>query len=228
MAGDCICFISDVLSKSVNLWPVEYALMSKSSSGAGGRHRFGSLAAVVGWIGVGAVVFAAVASVVQSVLSLGLSAQVSVGLGLALGGGLGGVSYLLVTDSPGDTAGGTVTVSADVEQSPEPQPADLFDGHPDPVLYFVDQGHGPVVRAANEAFGTAFDVPTDRLNGTALSEALLVAGIDEVDAETVGTTDLDVVALSTTPDEPRQFRVRTAGAPPTGYLLLTPLGTAAD
>jgi len=202
--------------------------MSKSSAGTGGRHRLGSLAAVIGWIGAGAVVLATVALVVQSVFSLGLSEQVTVGLGLALGGGLGGVSYLLMTDSPGETADETMTVSADAEQSPEPQPVDLFDGHPDPVLYFVDEGHGPVVRAANEAFGTAFDVPADRLDGTALSEALLVAGIDEVDAETVSTGDLDVVALSTASDDPKQFRLRTAGVPSTGYLLLTPLGTASD
>ncbi|MDQ2071275.1 hypothetical protein ACODNH_13440 [Haloarcula sp. NS06] len=202
--------------------------MSKSSTDTGGRHRLGSLAAVIGWIGAGAVVLATVALVVQSVFSLGLSEQVTVGLGLALGGGLGGVSYLLVTDSPGETTDEMMTVSADVEQTPEPQPVDLFDGHPDPVLYFADEGHGPVVRAANESFGTTFDVPSDRLNGTALSEALLVAGIDEVDAEAVSTADLDVVALSTAPDEPRQFRLRTAGAPSTGYLLLTPLGTAGD
>ncbi|GCF13085.1 hypothetical protein Harman_10200 [Haloarcula mannanilytica] len=160
--------------------------------------------------------------------ALGLSEQVTVGLGLALGGGLGGVSYLLVADSPGETADETMTVSAETERAPEPQPIDLFDGHPDPVLYFVDEGHGPIVRAANEAFGTTFDVPSDRLDGTALSEALLVAGIDEVDAETVSATDLDVVALSTAHDEPRQFRLRTAGVPSAGYLLLTPLGTAAN
>ena len=71
-------------------------------------------------------------------------------------------------------------------------------------------------------------MPSDRLDGTALSEALLVAGIDEVAAETVSTGDLDVVALSTAHDEPRQYRLRTAGTPSTGYLLLTPPGTASD
>jgi len=201
--------------------------MSKSSSRTSGRHRLGSLAAVIGWIGAGAVVLATVALVVQSVFALDLSEQLTVGLGLAIGGGLGGVTYLLVTDSPGETADETMTVSTDTEQAPEPQPIDLFDGHPDPVLYYVDEGHGPVVRAANEAFGSTFDVPSDRLDGTALSEALLVAGIDEVDAETVSATDLDVVALSTAHDEPRQFRLRTAGVPSAGYLLLTPLGTTA-
>jgi hypothetical protein len=221
-------FYRQMVSKSVNRWPVEYVLMSKSSSGTGGQHRLGSLAAVIGWIGAGAVVLATVALVVQSVFTLGLSEQVTVGLGLAIGGGLGGVSYLLVTDSPGETADETMTVSTETEQASEPQPIDLFDGHPDPVLYFVGEGHGPVVRAANEAFGTTFDVPSDRLDGTALSEALLVAGIDEVDAETVSATDLDVVALSTAHDEPRRFRLRTAGVPSAGYLLLTPLGTAAD
>ncbi|WP_336337768.1 hypothetical protein [Haloarcula brevis] len=201
--------------------------MSKSSTDAG-RRRLGSLAAILGWIGAGAVVLATVALLVQSTLSLGLSEQVTVGLGLALGGGVGGVSYLLFTDSPGESADETVSVSADAEATPEPQPVDLFDGHPDPVLYFADDGHGPVVRAANEAFGTTFDVPADRLTGTALSEALLVAGIDEVDAESVNTADLDVVALSTAHDEPTRFRLRTAGVPSTGYLLLTPLGTAGD
>lgn len=171
---------------------------------------------------------ATVALVVQSMFELALSEQLTVGLGLALGGGLGGVSYLLATDSPGESSDETMTVSSDTDRAPDPQPIDLFDGHPDPVLYFADEGHGPVVRAANDAFGAAFDVPTDRLNGTALSEALLVAGIDEVDAETVSSTELDVVALSTAQDPPTRFRLRTAGVPAAGYLLFTPLGTTAD
>ena len=65
------------------------------------------------------------------------------------------------------------------------------------MLYFVDEGHGPVVRAANEAFGTTFDVPSDRLDGTALSEALLVAGIDEVDAETVSELAEEAASMGT-------------------------------
>ncbi len=69
------------------------------------------------------------------------------------------------TDSPGETTDETMTVSADAKHTPEPQPVDLFDGHPDPVLYFADEGHGPVVRAANESFGATFDVPSDRLAG---------------------------------------------------------------
>lgn len=193
-----------------------------------GRQRLGSLAAVAGWIGAGAIFFGTVALAVQSVLSLGLSEQVTVGLGLAIGGGFGGVSYLVVTDSNRDRADQTMTVPTEPVQTPEPQPVDLFDGHPDPVLFFADEGHSPVVRAANDAFGTMFDVPPDRLNGTALSEALLVAGIDEVDTEAVCSADLDTVAISTVQDEPTKFRLRTAGVPTAGYLVFTPVGIAAD
>lgn len=203
--------------------------MDGESGGTGsGTHRLGSLAAAVGWIGAGAIFVATVALVVQSVAGLAITQEVTVGLGLAMGGGLGGVSYLIATDD-GETADGTVTVSSDDDDAtPDPQPADLFDGHPDPVLYFADEGHGPVVRAANDAFGSAFDVPADRVGGTALSEALLVAGIDEVDAETVRDEPLDTVVLSTAPDQPTRFRLRTVGESSTGYLLLTPVGGAAD
>ncbi|WP_424002997.1 hypothetical protein ACOZ4I_03290 [Haloarcula salina] len=202
--------------------------MDGESGGTGsGTHRLGSLAAAVGWIGAGAIFVATVALVVQSVAGLGLTQEATVGLGLAMGGGLGGVSYLIATDD-GESADETVTVSSDTDTTPDPQPADLFESHPDPVLYVADEGHGPVVRAANEAFGAAFDVPADRVGGTALSEALLVAGIDEVDAETVRDEDLDTVVLSTAPDEPTRFRLRTVGESATGYLLLTPIGGAAD
>jgi len=202
--------------------------MDGESGGTGsGTHRLGSLAAAVGWIGAGAISVATVALVVQSVVGLALSQEVTVGLGLAMGGGLGGVSYLIATDDD-ERVDETMTVSTEPDPTPDPQPADLFEGHPDPVLYFADEGHGPVVRAANEAFGTAFDVPADRVGGTALSEALLVAGIDEVDAETVRDETLDTVVLSTAPDEPTRFRLRTVGESGTGYLLLTPIGGTTD
>lgn len=202
--------------------------MDGESGGTGsGTHRLGSLAAAVGWIGAGAIFVGTVALAVQSVAGLAISQEVTVGLGLAMGGGLGGVSYLISTDD-GEIADETVTVSADADTTPDPHPTDLFEGHPNPILYFADEGHGPVVRAANEAFGTAFDVPADRIGGTALSEALLVAGIDEVDAETVRDEDLDTVVLSTAPDEPMRFRLRTVGESATGYLLLTPIGATGD
>lgn len=187
-----------------------------------GAERSAGLAGVVGWIGVGSISLAAAALVAEMVLAVPVSRTVAVGLGLALGGGLGAVVSLFRAGETQDRSDETVTVATDDTSSPEPQPADLFDGHPDPVLYFADEGNGPVVRAANEAFGTTFDVPADRLAGTALSESLLVAGIEDVNAASVTATDFDAVVDCEMPAGASPFRLRTAGSEASGYLLFTP------
>jgi hypothetical protein len=139
-----------------------------------------------------------------------------------MGGGLGGVANLL---RGGETATGsdeTMTVDVEGESTPTPQPADLFDDHPDPILYYATEGHGPVVRAANESFGETFDVPPERLAGTPLSEALLVAGEDTVDADAVTAGGLDVIVRCEIADGSASFRLRTVGGEDSGYLLYTP------
>jgi hypothetical protein len=200
--------------------------MSQSSDTEGSRTPpLSGLLTVVGWIGAGAIVLATLLLVLDLVVDLPFSRPVAVGLGLAMGGGLGGVANLL---RGGETAGGsdetmTVDVEGEGEQTPTPRPADLFDDHPDPILYYATEGHGPVVRAANEAFGETFDVPPDRLSGTPLSEALLVAGEDTVDADAVTAGGLDVIVRCEIAEGSASFRLRTVGAGDSGYLLYTPV-----
>jgi len=183
-----------------------------------GGPQFGSLLTVVGWIAIGAMSLAAALLALDSVVALPFSSEVVVGLGLALGGGIGGVARLFRTDGTDET----MTVDVESTGGTTPEPADLFDGHPDPVLYYAADGHGPVVRAANTSFGETFDVPADRLQGTPLSEALLVAGEETIDAETVTAGGLDRVVDCETTVGTEQFRLRTIQNGDTGYLLYTP------
>ena len=181
----------------------------------------GSLLAVVGWIAVGAVSLAAVLAGLDSVTTLPFSQPVTIGLGLALGGGIGGVASLFRATEPTDSPDGTVTVGTEPGKT-TPEPTDLFDGHPDPVLYYAAEGHGLVVRAANDAFGETFDVPADRIEGTPLSEALLVTGEESVDAEAVAAGGLDRVVECETAAGTERLRLRMIANGETGYLLYTP------
>ncbi|WP_324664113.1 hypothetical protein [Haloarcula sediminis] len=195
--------------------------MSEQSNGeAGESPQLGGLLTVVGWIAVGAVSLATALAVLDTVVVLPFSREVAVGLGLALGGGTGGVARLFRPDTRTESPDQTITV--DAPETPSPEPADLFDGHPDPVLYYVAEGHGPVVRAVNGAFGETFDVPTDRIEGTPLSEALLVSGEETVDAEAVTAGGLDRVVDCETTAGTERFRLRTVESGETGYLLYTP------
>lgn len=197
--------------------------MSQSSDSHGRTPPLSGLLTVVGWIGAGALVLATLLLVLDLMVDLPFSRPVAVGLGLAMGGGLGGVANLLRGGNAPDTGDETMTIETEGASTPTPQPADLFDDHPDPVLYYATEGHGPVVRAANEAFGETFDVPPERLAGTPLSEALLVAGEDTVDADAVTAGGLDVIVRCETADGSASFRLRTVGGEASGYLLYTPV-----
>jgi len=190
--------------------------------------QLGGLLTVVGWIGAGAIALAAVLLALDLVVDLPFSRELALVLGLAMGGGLGGVANLLREGEDLQHSDETMTVDVDPspDTTPDPRPADLFDGHPDPVLYYAEAGHGPVVRAANGAFGETFDVPPDRLAETPLSEALLVAGQETVTAEAVTDGSLDTVVECSVPDGTAQFRLRTVGTDKTGYLLYTPVESA--
>lgn len=195
--------------------------MNQSPDTSGSRTPpLSGLLTVVGWIGAGAITLATLLLVFDLMIGLPLPRPVAVGLGLAMGGGVGGVANLFRGGEQAGASDETVTVHTGGESTP--QPADLFDDHPDPVLYYATEGHGPVVRAANEAFGETFDVPPERLAGTPLSGALLVAGEDTVGAEAVTAGGLDVVVRCDTADGGRSFRLRTVGVEDTGYLLYTP------
>jgi hypothetical protein len=182
----------------------------------------GSLLTVVGWIAVGAGALAGIMLAIDSVVTLPLSRRAAIGLGLALGGGIGGVARLFRTGGGTVPTDETMTVGVEPDGTADPKPMDLFDGHPDPVLYYTTEGHGPVVRAANASFGETFDVPVDRLEGTPLSEALLVAGEETVDAGAVTAGGLDRIVGCETTVGTERFRLRTIQNDRTGYLLYTP------
>lgn len=199
---------------------------------AGGRSGFTRL---VGWLVGGSLLGAGVGyAAVTVVAGLPLGTAGGVGLGIALGGGLGVVSNLLATDAGDDEADGTESMTVDMESddSPSPRPADLFADHPDPTLYVVDRGAGPVVLAANDAFAERFDVPADALAETPLDEALLAGGTSESDdREAVvdafaGDGPAAVRVTCETTDGERTFRLRTVGDGADGYVLYTPVDAA--
>ncbi len=187
-----------------------------------GGPQLGNLLTVAGWIAIGAVSLATVLVVLGTIVVLPFSRDVAVGLGLALGGGIGGVARLFQGTEGVESPAQTMTVDVDTAEPTAPEPADLFDGHPDPVLYYAAEGHGAIVRAANDAFGEAFDVPVERIEGTPLSEALLVAGEETVDADAVTAGGLDRIVDCETTAGTERFRLRTIGNGETGYLLYTP------
>lgn len=170
---------------------------------------------------VGSLSGAVVGYVAVAVFGVPLAMSGAIGLGVALGGGLGVVTNYVATGE-GETTDETMTVEREPDH-PEPTPADLFDDHPDPVLYVADDGHGPVVRAANEAYGETFDVPVDAVIGAPLEDAVLAGNDTEtvVTAVTAGEP-LDTVVTCETSDAERSFRLRTAGSDDDGYLLYTP------
>jgi hypothetical protein len=151
------------------------------------RQRSG-LTSLVGWLLAGSLLGAALGYAATAWLaSVPLTRTVAVGLGIALGGGVGAVASLLADDASDDggsaAAGEAMTVDMETDDAPPPKPADLFDDHPDPVLYVAAQGHGPVVLAANAAFPRTFDVPETAMSGTPLAEAITTTDGDEESVE---------------------------------------------
>lgn len=186
-----------------------------------GTRRLRGVGGLLTGLVVGALLGAGIGYAAVTVAAVPLSALAAISLGVALGGGIGVVTNYLATGDE-DGVDETMTVEREPEQA-TPTPADLFDDHPDPVLYVADDGHGPVVRAANAAYGDVFDVPVDAVLGAPLEEAVL-AGDDTgrvVDTITDGE-DLDTVVTCETADGDRSFRIRTAGAGEDGYLVYTP------
>lgn len=178
--------------------------------------------ALVGWLLAGAVLGGAIGYAAVELLAVPLTTGAVVGLGVALGGGLGVLTNLLVLEPERSREGETVEVEME-DESVEPRPADLFDGHPDPVLYVADDGHGPVVRAANAAYGRTFDLPTDAVVGAPVDEVLMCGDSDEVADSLEDSRSLDVVVDCETPDGDRQFRLRVAGDGDAWYLVYTPV-----
>ena len=192
------------------------------AAGTGRESR--GMAGLVGWIGGGALVGGGIGYAVEAVVEFPLSTAGAVGLGIALGGGLGGISHLLSTDEPASIDDERMTVDMTSQSAPEPRPADLFEEHPDPILYVTDSGGGPVVRAANDAYERAFDLPATTIENAPLGDVLVTAAdADDLPDTVAAGESVDEVREFETPEGIRRYRVRSVAATDDGYLVFTPL-----
>lgn len=194
---------------------------------ASGTQRLRGVGGLLTGIAVGALSGAVTGYVAVAVAEIPLAMSGAVGLGVALGGGLGVVTNYLATGEE-ESVDETMTVEREPDHA-GPRPADLFDDHPDPVLYVADEGHGPVVRAANDAYGETFDVPVDAVIGAPLEDAVLAGeDTDAVVSRVAAGEGVDTVVSCETSDGERRFRLRTAGTDDDGYLVYTPLDAGLD
>jgi PAS domain-containing protein len=140
--------------------------------GVGGSR---SLRTLVAAIAAGTVVGGGLGWLAAELLGLAIAPNLAAGLGIAVGGGLGSVGWLLAV---GEEAGSdTEQVTVDMEGSadvPDPEPADLFEASPDPILYYGGDGD-LAVRAVNPAFGEVFGEQSVDLAGQSLEDTLGLA-----------------------------------------------------
>lgn len=180
------------------------------------------LLGLVGWMGAGAGVLGVVGWGLAVAVVPSVAPAVALGFGLAVGGGLGALVQLLVLEDGGETEPETVTVGGG--ETPAPRPADLFEGHPDPVLYYGDAEGTVVVRAVNPAFAAAFDVSADAVTGAPLRE--VVAGTERAgalaDAAVTGA-EFDERLACETGDGSDRYRVRVVAESGAGYVVYTPV-----
>lgn len=178
---------------------------------------------VVLWIVAGAAILGAIGWTLVTVLVSHLPPLVGLGIGIALGGGFGAVVRLLVLEEPTDT---TETVAVDTtpdESAPDPVPADLFEAHPDPVLYYDARDDSPVVRAANPAFVESFDVSASMVEETPLGDVLMFHDTDDLVAAVTEGRQYDAVHTCETVEGAVAFRIRLVTTPEAtaGYVLYT-------
>lgn len=201
--------------------------------GLSGRHNLLDLS---GWIAGGAILGGVLLYGVGALLAPSIAIELLVGAGVAVGGGLGGVTRLL-----GVGEGTTTTAEADTftagsdeateASTPEPRPADLFEASPEPILYYDDAGDGPVVRAVNPAFETAFGVSAAAVEDAALGDALMTTADTEaiVAAASAGDAYAGTVTCETA-TAARAFAIRLASvsdeAGSRGYVLYTAVDAA--
>ncbi|WP_340097669.1 PAS domain-containing protein [Salinibaculum salinum] len=164
-----------------------------------------------------------------AMLAAPTATPIALGFGIAVGGGLGAVARLFAVGETDAQPPDTVTVSSASNETsvPDPQPVDLFEENPDPVLYFDDSGDGPVVRAANPAFEETFGVGGEAVENAALADALMLSEqADDIVTAASQARAADAVVACETPDGIRSFRVRTValarGGSTRGYVVYTP------
>lgn len=186
---------------------------------------------ILAWIAVGAAAGGALAWLVAGAVDLPIGTDAVLGLGVALGGGFGTVGRLLTAEDV-EPEPETVTVDADdVETGTDaaetalPTGDDLFETHPDPVLYFTETEGGVVVRAVNPAFEETFGISTATAGDTPLSDALMTADRRAELADRAAREPTDRTVTCETVDGDARFRLRSvhlAGDHVHGYLLFTP------
>jgi PAS domain-containing protein len=169
-----------------------------------------TLRALVAAIVSGACVIGAVAGVAMAVVGGPLPPTVAAGVGAAVGGGVGSAVWLFVS-ADGAEDGADVTVDVG-ETAPAPQPADLFEANPDPILFVG--GPEPSVLAANPAFGDVFGADPDDLEGRPLSAVLQMG------------TDGDTVVAAVTDGRPFEATVSREmdGGPGNARVRVVPTG----
>lgn len=185
---------------------------------------------LLAWIAAGAVGGGAIAWLVATIGNLSVATQALLGLGVSLGGGVSVVGHLLTTEDV-ESDPETVTVPTDDEtesaDSPLPTGDDLFETHPDPVLYFAEMGDTPAVRAVNPAFEAAFGISTETAGDAPLSDALMTADRRQELAERAVREPIDRTVTCETVDGQRSVRLRSVlldGQWTHGYVLFTPAG----
>lgn len=192
------------------------------------RNRRRGLVLLVGWILAGAVAGGALGWAISQAAAPG-AALIATIFGAAIGGGFAAVVRLFVFTDSAPQQPESVTIERNEDDAvPDPQPIDLFEGSPDPILYFDDAGEGPVVRAANPAYEDVFGVTTESVENAALGDALLVSeNGDAIVAAAGGDEAFDGVVACETGETSVTFRIRTttieSGTGTRGYVLYTPV-----
>jgi len=181
----------------------------------------GGVVSYLVWIAAGAGVVGALGWAAG--VALGLPPTTLLGAGLAVGGGVGaGARYLTVAEEA--ETGEAVTVEMGRNGDPDPEPVDLFEASPDPILFYGPGEDGrPVVRAANPAFEETMGAETTALAGTPLAEALFVVedAADAADAVAAGESPAEPVVCETAAGR-AEFRLRVAPVGEAGYVVYAP------
>lgn len=181
------------------------------------------LAEVALWIAAGCGVAGVAGWAIATLFLVEVPPTAGLGAGIAVGGGLGAAVRLLVFEK-GDSQAETMTVEMADGDAPEPEPADLFEASPDPLLYYHGTGDGALVRAVNPAFEERFGVTEAGVDGVALADAVRVSDPDSVTAAATGGEQFDAVLRCETGEGIQEMRVRVVPVGKKwGYVVYTEL-----
>lgn len=199
-------------------------LVTLAALGVGRVSESSSIGLLFAWILAGAALAGVVGWIVVTVAFPAADPTIGLMAGIALGGGVGAV-IRLVAFAPEETGEESVTIDTDSEVDSTPQPIDLFEACPDPLVYYGHNGDEPIALAVNPAFETAFGSPAGEERP--LEEVLRAESIDAI-LEAVDAGESDQIAVETAdgPADLPDFRVRVLPVGREnrrGYLLYTPV-----